>query len=136
MVFYSNVNNKKSLREMTSLVTELRAHFPVDSEDANKIIFVIATNPEVIMPIQTEFKSNLEGIQMLFLPAKIISQDVVLDTLKTHLPRLKLIEDLSLKKYVKFVKNSETEFKINELDSQCEKERKESLSRIFTPQRF
>lgn len=133
MVFYSNANNKKSLSEMTSLVTELRAHFPVDSEDANKIIFVIATNPEVIMPIQTEFKSNLEGIQMLFLPAKIISQDVVLDTLKTHLPRLKLIEDLSLKKYVKFVKNSEIEFKINESDSQDEKERKESFSRIFTP---
>ena len=69
------------------------------------------------MPLQTEFKKDRSGIQMLYLPAKIVSENVVVDTMKTHLSQLKLIEDMKIDEYVRFVKNSEHEFKASEQDS-------------------
>ena len=47
---------------------------------------------------------------MLYLPAKIVSENVVVDTMKTHLSKLKLIEDMKIDEYVRFVKNSGHKF--------------------------
>ena len=69
------------------------------------------------MPLQTEFKKDWNGIQMLYLPAKIVSENVVVDTMKTHLSKLKLIEDMEIDEYVRFVKNSGQKFQANEQDS-------------------
>ena len=137
VVLYSNEKNPQVSDSCSKIIQNLRINFPVQSEkDANKIIFVVAKTPEVIMPLQTEFKSGMSGIQMLFLPAKLISENVVVDTIKTHLPKLATMEDMTVKKYVKMVKNKEREFKVYESDSEEEKERKESSGRIFTPERF
>ena len=58
------------------------------------------------------------------------------NALKTHLSDLKLFDDLELKEWVKIAENSEKEFSPKPEDDKNEINRKESLQRWYSVQRF
>lgn len=48
----------------------------------------------------------------MYFPAKMLSEDLVINTLKTHLPGIQKIDDLTVNQYLKKVANREKEFQV------------------------
>ena len=58
------------------------------------------------------------------------------DSMKTYLSKLETFDDLPLKEWIRKAENSEEEFKPSPDDDKNEANRKESLQRWFSTQRF
>ena len=89
-----------------------------------------------MMPLQVNF--DKKGTQILYVPAKVSSDHVVLDSLKTpFLKKLKWIDDKNLYKYLDIVAKRDTIFKVDEsLDSKAKQQQKEAMHRVYNPERF
>lgn len=78
-----------------------------------------------------QFDAHRPGPQGLVMPF-----GDTLDSMKTYLPNLKTFDDVELKEWMRKAENPEKEFAVKPDDSKSEADKKESLQRWYSVQRF
>lgn len=139
VIYCDPKENPKLYKEILRALIKARKDMPINlkpdesgqlqkQQRHSDVVFVLST-VKSLMPI-TKLHENKP--QALF----ITPDDSVINLLDTYLPNLEKIEGVSVEEFMKKAKNNEKEFAYTEKDDDKERNRKDTLKMIYSPDRF
>ena len=109
-----------------NLQTDSEGDINVNKE--KDVIFVLSSSANLMF---YQFNENIKGPQALIMP-----YGETINAMNVYLPALKKFDDLDIKDWIAKAENSEQEFAPSPEDDKNEANRKESLQRWYSLQRF
>lgn len=137
-VIYCNPRDPKTAEKVLEAAIKAKNQYPVKLVPSSDGEFEINKDKDILFVISTasnlmfyQFNEEIEGPQALLMPF-----GDTFNAMEVMLPKLKMFDDVPLKEWIQKAANSEQIFAPKPEDSKNEIDKKDSLKRWYSMQRF